>query len=111
MAARTRPKPHPTPPDCDYRYLQTLGLRGWFEELTRLREQALEHNPELVTADPKIAVYNIAGKPRVFLPGAPIVQFIEPQDRDVPIPRHLLPAILVNISAPERVIVAQFMGP
>jgi hypothetical protein len=99
---------NPKPPDCDYRYLQTLGLRGWFKELTRLREQALEHNPELVTADPKIAGYKVAGARRVFLPGAPIVQLIEPQDRDVRIPRHLLPAIIVNITAPERDIVALF---
>jgi hypothetical protein len=98
----------PKPPARDYTSLRTLGLRGWFKELTRLREQALEHNPKLVAADPKIAVYRFSGARRVFLPGAPIVQLIEPQDRDVRIPRHLLPAIIVNISAPEQVIVAQF---
>ena len=99
---------NPEPPDRDYTSLRTLGLRGWFKELTRLREQALEHNPELVAADPKIEVYKIAGKPRIFLPGAPVVQFIEPQDRDVRIPRYLLPAIIVNISAPERDILVLF---
>jgi hypothetical protein len=103
-----KPKPKPKPPARDYTSLRTLGLRGWFKELTRLREQALEHNPELVAADPKIGVHTIAGKPRVHLPGAPIVQFIESQNHDVRIPRYLLPAIIVNISAPEWVIAAQF---
>jgi hypothetical protein len=110
-AAHTKPKPKkpkPKPPDRDYTSLRTLGLWGWFKELTRLREQALEHNPKLVAADPKIEVCKIAGKPRMLWPGAPVVQLIESQDRDVCIPRRLLPAIFVNINAPERVILAQF---
>jgi hypothetical protein len=92
----------------DYLYLQKHGTRGWLKELTRLREQAIKHNPELLKDDRKVEVHHIAGNPRVLLPGAPIVQLVAPQAQDVHIPQHLLPALIVNISAPDTVILAQF---
>jgi hypothetical protein len=96
------------PPSKDYSYLRTLGVRGWHKELMRLREQAINHNAELLRGDPKVEVHNITGNSRVFLPGAPIVQIVGPKDHDVRIPRHLLPALIVNISAPESVIMPEF---
>jgi hypothetical protein len=84
------------------------GARRWYDELRRLREQAIKHNPDLLRDDPKVEVHKAAGNPRVFLPGAPLVQLVGPQDRDIRIPRHLLPALIVNISAPEPVILAEF---
>jgi hypothetical protein len=104
---RIRAEP-PKPPKSDYSHLKTLGVRGWFTELVRLREQALKHNPELLTDDLKIVVRKIEDNTRLFLPGAPIVQFVGPQKHDVTIPPHLFPALIVNINAPDAIIIAEF---
>jgi len=105
-------KPEPEPPDwfveSDYTWLSGLGVRGWYDELRRLRELSIKHNLGLHTDDPKVETLGAAGGPRVLLPGAPVAQFVDAQADDVSIPKHLLPALVINISASDVVIRAEF---
>lgn len=105
-------KPHPKPPQWfmrrKYTRLLGLGLSGWSEELTRICELSIEHKLGLHVDDPRVEVHYVAGNPRVFLPGAPLVQLVSPTAKDRKIPPHLLPSLVVNISAPDEVISEQF---
>lgn len=93
----------------DYRHLLELTARGWCDQLRSLYELSIDHNLGLHTEDPKIVRRVLfKGKTRIFLPGAPVVQLVEPESEDVLIPRHLLPVLVVNINAPDEIILAQF---
>ena len=51
---------------------------------------------------------NIAGKTRIFLPGAPLAQLVKPGATTCTFQAHLLPALVVNINAPDEIVRAQF---
>lgn len=115
----TRPKTvrgdHKPPKDVEhilnernYARLRQLGVRGWFDELRRLYELSVELNLNLHADDPKVERRTIAGKTRIFLPGAPLAQLVTPVSHDVHVPRHLLPALVININAPDEIVRAQF---
>jgi hypothetical protein len=109
------PKPTPKPPkeakqllEKDYRHLNKLKARGWFWELKRLHELSIKHSLGLHTDDPKIKVYNIAGNTRIVVQAIKVVQFVGPRDQGVNIPQHLLPALVVNVNVPDKIIFAAF---
>ena len=93
---------------ADYARLKELGVRGWYDELRRLRELSIKHEVGLHADDPKVETHNVAGNPHVFLPGAPVVQFVEALPDDAILPKHLLPALVINISAPDEIIRVEF---
>jgi hypothetical protein len=91
-----------------YARLRKLGVMGWFDELRRLYELSVQHNLNLHADDPKVERRNIAGRTRIFLPGAPLAQLVTPVSHDVRIPTYLLPALVINISAPDEIVRTQF---
>ena len=107
-----RIRAEPSKPDwfvkADYARLKELGVRGWYDELRRLRELSIKHEVGLHADDPKVETHNVAGNPHVFLPGAPVVQFVEALPDDAILPKHLLPALVINISAPDEIIRVEF---
>lgn len=92
----------------NYAHLGQLGTRGWVDELRRLYELSTNNNLGLHQDDAKVAGLNIAGRTRVFLPGAPVVQLIPPTNDPVLVPKHLLPALVVNINAPDDIVRTEF---
>ena len=92
----------------NYAHLEQIGVRGWFDELRRLYELSIEQKLNLHGDDPKVERRTIAGKTRIFLPGAPLAQLVTPVSHAVPIPTHLLPALVINISAPDEIVRTQF---
>jgi hypothetical protein len=92
----------------NYSHLPPLGARGWFDILRRLYELSIDHKLNLHVNDPKIQRHNIAGKTRIFLSGAPVAQLVTAISQGVPIPAHLLPALVINIDAPDEIVLEEF---
>lgn len=80
----------------------TLDVRGWFDELTRLLHLSDEIGLGWLAAEAPWRTMELAGWPL----DEP-VRFIGPDARDLPLPAHLLPSLLVSLSAPDSVILAE----
>lgn len=113
--SKTVPGDHRPPKDVkkfldssNYARLRQLGVRGWFDELTRLYELSIECDLKLHRIDTKIETLTIGGRTKIYLPGAPLAQLVAPANNDVLVPKHLLPALVININAPDEIVRKQF---
>jgi hypothetical protein len=94
----------------DYSHLQQLDAKGWYDQLTRLCKLSIDKNLGLFKGDPNIVVFSRLGKPgeatetTIGQIGVPTVQFIGPREEGFRLPLERLPALVVNVEAPDEVI-------
>lgn len=101
----------PEPPEpWEYGYLDQLDLRGWYKELTRLYKLSVDHDLGLVELSPTIILYcNLANpgeatETEMVQFGLPTVQLVGRGDGGYWLPSERLPALIVNVGAPDKVI-------
>jgi len=93
--------------------LPLSDARGWYEELTRLYKLSIDYDLGFVELSPNIIVYCRLGEPgeetetEVVHFGLPTVEFVGPNNSGYWLPSDRLPAIIVNVNAPSRVISEQ----
>lgn len=103
----------PDPPPRDYTYLSQLDARGWYAELTRLFKLSVDHDLGLAELSPTIILYCKLGNPGEATEtemghfGLPTVQLISRDEGGHWLSYERLPAIIVNVDAPDDVIFKQ----
>jgi hypothetical protein len=91
----------------DYAYLKKLDAKGWYAELTRLYKLSVDHDLGLHKDDPNIIIIRKAGEAdgtTIGQIGVATVQFVGRRGEGFWVPRERLPALIVNVDAPDEVI-------